>query len=702
MGFFLRWSWSAVILLSAGCQQPLNAPYPAEEARANIYYDTFSERPKHLDPAVSYSSDEYRIISLVYEPPLQYSYRKKPYTLEPLTAASLPKITLFDREGHILPSNTPLEQVAYTEYEIEIKPGIYYQPHPAFAQHGDQYLYHNLKSGDVEDIHTPFDFKELATRELTASDYVYQIKRLVHPELHSPIAGLMQQYIIGLRELSERLQRDYRTWKDQGGEGFFDLRPYKFEGAYVVDRYRYRIRIKGIYPQFLYWLAMPFFAPLPWEADAFYHQESLIEKNLTLDWYPVGTGPFMVVENNPNRRIRLLRNPNYHTDIDPTTGEQLPLIEEIQYLLEREAIPAWNKFLQGYYEASGVSSDVFDQAIAFGAEGQPVLTEELQRKGIQLKLVTASSIFYLAFNMLDPVVGGLDERHRKLRQAISIALNFEEYISIFLNGRGAVAHGPIPPGIFGYRGDYNPYTHREINGRVVRRPIEEAKRLLAEAGYPDGLDPETGKPLVLYYDTVGGGADDKARFDWYRKQLRKLGIQLVIRATDYNRFQDKIGQGNAQLFSWGWNADYPDPENFLFLFHCRNSKALHGGENAANYCNPEFDVLFEKMRQMDNTQKRFDLIRKMISLLQRDAPWVFGFYPKSFLLHHAWLKNVHLNPMANNRLKYFKLDPDLRFEKRRSWNRPNLWPLLFFALVLALLIVPMWLTYRKRMEETAL
>jgi ABC-type oligopeptide transport system, periplasmic component len=93
---------------------------------------------------------------------------------------------------------------------------------------------------------------------------------------------------------------------------------------------------------------------------------------------------------------------------------------------------------------------------------------------------------------------------------------------------------------------------------------------------------------------MDSGPDSKARLNWLRKQFNKLNIQLVIRGTDYNRFQEKMRNGNAQMFMWGWNADYPDPENFLFLLYGKNAKAVHGGENAANYQNELFDALFEQ------------------------------------------------------------------------------------------------------------
>jgi oligopeptide transport system substrate-binding protein len=708
--------WLILSLLS-GCEAPLNSPYPASEQYRNIFYSAFAEHPKHLDPALAYSVDEYTLIAQIYEPSLQYHYLKRPFVLTPLTAAEMPKVSYFDEHGNALPEEAPAEQIAFSEYLITLRPGIYFQPHPAFAKDAQgNFLYHRLSAKDLAGIRKPSDFPRQDTRELTAEDYVYQIKRLVHPNLHSPIAGLMQGYIVGLAEFAQEIQRRYQ---ETNPEGWFDVRPYQISGVKVLDRYRYAIRIRGKYPQFKYWLAMPFFAPVPWEADQFYHQPLLIERNLTLDWYPVGTGPYLLAENNPNQRIVLVRNPNFHGETYPSEGEAgdaaqglladagktLPFIDEIQFILERESLPAWNKFLQGYYEASGISSDSFDQAIRFGAQNQAELTEDLKAQGIRLETSVAPSIFYLGFNMLDPVVGGLEEPKRKLRQAISIAIDQEEYISIFLNGRGIAAQGVLPPGIFGYLEGpqgINPYVYDWQDGEVKRKPLAFARRLLAEAGYPGGLDPKTGKPLLLYLDTPGGGPEDKARLAWYRKQFEKLGIELVVRATDYNRFQQKMRTGNAQIFTWGWNADYPDPENFFFLLYGPNGKVKYGGENSANYENPEFDRLFEQMRHLDDTPKRLEIIQKLEAVLRRDAPWIFGFHPKNFTLYHAWLANVKPNPMATGTLKYLRLDAQQRAAARKLWNQPVWWPLGVLVLGLLAAFLPAWHQYRTLLRKGAL
>jgi len=328
----------------------------------------------------------------------------------------------------------------------------------------------------------------------------------------------------------------------------------------------------------------------------------------------------------------------------------------------------------------------------------------MQQKGIRLETAVQTSTFYMGFNMLDPVVGGESQRARLLRRAISIAVDYEDYISIFANGRGIAAQGAIPPGIFGHiegKEGINPYVYEWRNGRAERKAVNEAKRLLVKAGYPNGRDARTGKPLLIHLDVTGGGPEDKANFDWLRKQFRKIDLELVIRNTDYNRFQEKMRKGTSQIFMWGWNADYPDPENFMFLLYGPNAKAVSGGENAANYQNPEFDALFERMKSMGNGPERQALIDQMLEILRRDAPWAWGYHPKAFSLHHAWLHNVKPNLMANNTLKYRRIDPALRSSMQAQWNRPVRWPLLLFAAMLLLVMLPAWIGYQRRQRRPA-
>lgn len=674
-----------------------NNPYPESEAEEKIYYSSFSEQPKTFDPARSYASNEYLFIMQIYEPLLQYDYFARPYKLIPLLGTGMPEVRELENGS-----------MAYT---IHIKPGVFFQPHPALAKdEKGNYRYLDLPRNYLltHNINKLADFPDTGTRELTVDDYIYQIKRLANPEVNSSIYGLMSEHILGFHEYGSSLPSRKKNRE------FIDLRKYPLAGLQKIDNYTFEIILKGRYTQFQFWLAMPFFAPIPWEADRFYSQKGMAEKNLTFEWYPIGTGPFMLTENNPNRRIVLEKNPNYRQVYFPSNGttkdaekgylqhagELLPLIDKAIYTLEKESIPRWNKFLQGYYDLSGITADSFDQAIHISHTGKPTLSQSMQNRKMTLQHTTDPTLYYLGFNMLDPVVGGSSERARKLRLAISIAVNYNEYIAIFLNGRGKAAQGPIPPGIFGYqkgKAGINPYVYYWDGDKAKRRPIAEAKALMREAGYPNGRDPATRKALILNYDVpITAGPDDKAQLDWMRKQFALIGIDLNVRSTQYNRFQDKVRSGNAQLFSWGWNADYPDPENFLFLFVSTNGKVEFGGENATNYKNPYFDNLFEQMKNRANDSERQRLIAEMVEILRHDAPWLWGINSQTLLLSQQWVGNTKPNTITVDTLKYIAIDVGKRNALRRLWNEPVLWPIGLCFLFFLLSLLPLFLAYRRK------
>ncbi|MFT6834248.1 MAG: oligopeptide transport system substrate-binding protein, partial [Francisellaceae bacterium] len=251
---------SVFVVFFSYAYQPNN---PHQIDNDNTLYTVFTERPKHLDPAKAYSASEYVIIAQIYEPPFQYNYLKRPYVLEPLTAVSMPEIIYKDKDGKMLPNDAPNAEIATSSYVITIKPAIYYAAHPGFAKSdkGDFLLYENLSLLRIDDIYSVYDFEERNTRELKASDYVYEIKRLANPKIHSPIAGIMSGLIVGFAQFQKKIL----NWSQLHPHKKIDLREFNLEGVKLLSEYTYEITIKGKYPQFLYWLAMPFFSPMPWE-----------------------------------------------------------------------------------------------------------------------------------------------------------------------------------------------------------------------------------------------------------------------------------------------------------------------------------------------------------------------------------------------------------------------------------------------------
>jgi ABC-type transport system substrate-binding protein len=336
-----------------------------------------------------------------------------------------------------------------------------------------------------------------------------------------------------------------------------------------------------------------------------------------------------------------------------------------------------------------------------------------KEKGIRLPTTVEANTWYFAFNWMDPVVGkgatpAQDERNRKLRQALSIAIEWEEHIAIFERGQGVAGQGPVPPSLFGYREDgptaFNPVVYRRgSDGKPVRRSIDEAKQLLVDAGYPDGRDAKTGKPLVLSFDYMNTSNGSKPLLDWYARQFGKLGVQMEVRATDFNRFQDKLKKGSVQMFLGGWLADYPDAENFLFMLYGPNSKAKTdgNGENNANYQSPQFDALFDRMKVLDDGPQKQQLIDEMVQIVQKDAVWSFGYWPTSAAAYHQWIFNGKPTQIVRNHISYLRLDADLRASKIREWNRPVWWPLPLLGAASLLALWPAWRIWRRRERETA-
>ncbi len=357
-------------------------------------------------------------------------------------------------------------------------------------------------------------------------------------------------------------------------------------------------------------------------------------------------------------------------------GKPIPFIDRIVNAIEKERIPQKAKFLQGYYDVPVTYR--FDTLLEFDFDfkNSEKVAQMFRDRGVQMPRTLEISNWYLGFNWLDPVVGKGDTpdqqvRNRKLRQALSIAIDWEEFVRVFESkAAGEPAMGPVPPGVFGFRKDaINRVVYDVVDGKPRRKSIDVAKKLLAEAGYPDGRDAKTGAPLVLSYDYQRALTPElKAEVEWMVRQFAKIGVQLEIRATDYNRFQEKAEKGSLQIFWWGWFADYPDAENFLFLLYGPNSKALTGGngENSSNYQNAEFDKLFDELKFLDDGPRKQQVIDRMIAITQEDAAWAFGYNPYAGTVHQQWVGNVKPGPLVNDRLHVHEGRPSITCRKDRA------------------------------------
>ncbi len=458
------------------------------------------------------------------------------------------------------------------------------------------------------------------------------------------------------------------------------------------------------YPQIRFWLAMNFTSPVAWEAVAFYDGEAGRDHFAE---HPVGTGPFRIAHYDKRARIALEREPSWYGALYPgapgtvypgegepgdalrgfldagRVGKPLPFLDRIELRRDKEDIPAFTKFLQGYYDVSGIPQESFDRMVHEGA-----LSPEMAALRMKLAVSVAPDISYLGFNMDDAVVGApAGERGRKLRQAMSLVADVVEFKRIFTNGRGIPAQSPIPPSIFGYDPDYrNPF--RQVDP-------ERAAALLREAGYPGGLDPATGKPLHLSFDTGATDTRSLLTFQFWVDAWRRLGLDVEIAATSYNQFQDKVRRGAFQIFQWGWVADYPDPENFLFLLWSGMARSKNGGPNTANFQDPAFDALFERMKARDDDAERLRLIHEMRGLLEEERPWIELYHREGYALYHGWVSPPKPAGLAFAVDKYRQLDPAQRAERRAAWNRPIRWPAYALAAAAALVVIPGIRTWRR-------
>jgi ABC-type transport system substrate-binding protein len=713
-----------------------NKPWPeGAEASNTLYSAVIQSSPRHLDPTASYWNNDSAFTYQIYEPLYGYHYLKRPFELVPKAAAAVAKPRYLGKDGQELGEDAPADQVVESVYDVPIKPGIRFQPHPAFAvDEQGRHRYHAMKPGELGTRRTPWDFEHMGTRELVAEDFVYALKRHATTRITAPIYSTFAEYVLGLKEYGALIKAEdakLRQGLDVASldKPFLDFRRWPLAGATAPEKHLLRIRIKGKYPQWSYWMQLTFMAPVPWEADAFYAQPGMAKTNLSLDVWPVGTGPYMLVEYEKDRRHVMKRNPHYRGEPYPCEGmpgdkeaglladcgKPTPFIDTLVSTVEREMVPRQAKFRQGYYDI-----DVFERTdtglyYLVDMQDSEDVRREYTAKGFRLERGSDVNSWFLGFNLLDPTIGDGDAgqlsaeqrlKNRKLRQALSIAIDWEEYSRIFPEEAGETAMGPVPPGIFGSRegteAGLNPVTHVWKDGGAQRRPIADAKKLLAEAGYPNGREAQTGRPLVLNYDYYQAPTPaNKPKLDWMVRQFAKLGVQLEVRATDNNQFQDKVRKGKYQIFWLGWLADYPDPENFLFLLYGPTGKTKHDGENTANYASAEYDRLFTQMKTQANGPERQTLIDQMVAVAQQDAPWAMGYFPYVSAAHQRWVKNYKPAILIRDHGRYLRLDVADRRAAQAEWNRPVWWPLFAIGAGVLALVLLARAQFRRRERTNA-
>ncbi|HVN96819.1 MAG TPA: ABC transporter substrate-binding protein [Syntrophorhabdaceae bacterium] len=624
-----------------------NNPYPPESNKV-IAYTALGEDPRTLDPAQVSDTTSAEILTQIYDALYQNAYLDRPYKVVPALAADYPVKHTFS-ENVVEKGIT--KKMTRMEYTFTLRDDIYFQDDPCFPQGKG--------------------------RRVTALDVVYAIKRLADPAVQSTGYWLVANKIKGIDAF----------FKKAAAAGKADYSQ-EIEGLKAVDDRTLRITLTEAFPAFIYVMSMPYTAPVAHEAVEYYNASG----RDGFSRHPVGTGAFKLKSWKRQHRIVLERNPNFRAEYYPLTGapgdaekgllddagKRLPFLDEVWYSIISTAQPVWLLFLQGYLDTSGVPQDQFDRVVTKNLE----LSGDFIKKGISLEIASDLDIYYLAFNMRDPVLG----KNKYLRQALSLAYDTDLYNEIFMNGRAINAQGPLPPGIFGYDPLLkNPYKTYDLT---------KAKELLARAGYPDGIDEKTGKQLELTYDIGSDStrAREVAAFDM--RCFEQLGIKMKLQVNTWSQQLERSHKGTFQMFSLGWVADYPDPENFLQLLYGPNAPP---NPNSSAFSNPEYDRLYERMKGMEDSPEREAIIHKMVAIVTEECPWIFSFHSPSYVLRHAWYKNGKAHSISGNYKKYIRIDSGARRDYWRHEDKPNLTALICGLVLFAIILAPaVLIKYRRR------
>ncbi len=388
-----------------------------------------------------------------------------------------------------------------------------------------------------------------------------------------------------------------------GAQDFAAGRAQNVAGIETPDPYTIIFRLVGPDPIFVHKLAMPFAAAIPseavsrWGDDFFKHV--------------VGSGPFMLREWIGGQRLVLVRNPYYFI-------KGLPRLDAIVDQIGVDDELEWLKFEAGDIDVSAIPPAEFVYVMK---------TPRL--RALTLRIVTLATD-YLGMNCLMRPFTDV-----RVRRAFNYAIDKRKLIAV-LNGRGLVAHGVLPPGLPGYDPAIEGYSYDPA----------KARRLLEEAGVRGNFAPQ----LWIRADQT-----EMILAQSVQQDLAIVGVHAVIKPVAWPPLLDAVRQPNtAELFLFGWEADFPDPANFLDVLF---SRPQWGANNDTFYYDPRVDALLAAAAPLSDPAKRYALYRQAEQIIVRDAPWVFLYNPVTCVIRQPWVHDYVLNPMRPARLEKVWLSP---------------------------------------------
>ena len=464
-------------------------------------------------------------------------------------------------------------------------------------------------------------------------------------------------------------------------------------GLEVIDSRTFRIQLSEPYPQFLWTLAMTYTSVYPREAIEHYGDEYRTN--------PVGTGPFRMAEYNPVYRATLTKNESFREERvpDPANnpaerwegweddvaagyiarpGEQLPLIDgmEIRFILEDQ--PRWLYFKAGYIDYLVPPKDNIAEAIPGGK-----LSDEMKERGVVLEPEAELGTVYTTLNTADPVLSNAD-----LRRAMALAIDHKWVVENLYSNQAVIAKSLIPPGVAGYNPDVHP--HHSDDGTAQ---LDAAKAMLAKAGYPDGIDPKTGKQLEITFEAAGASLTSRQFTERFVDDMKRIGIKVRPNVNTFPKMIEKLRGSNYQAAGLAWGFDYPDAQNILQLLYGPNKSP---GPNAANFQNAEYDALYEQASTLPDGPERTALYEQMAAIVGQEVPWITRAHRIRQMLKQPWLQGYKYTSNTYQYWRFAGIDKELRDKELTAWNQPVWWPVALIVGLILLAIIGTVATRRPR------
>jgi oligopeptide transport system substrate-binding protein len=226
-----------------------------------------------------------------------------------------------------------------------------------------------------------------------------------------------------------------------------------------------------------------------------------------------------------------------------------------------------------------------------------------------------------------------------VRQAFSMAFDRQKYIDVVNNGVGILAKGPFPPALPGYNLDLEGLTYDP----------EQARQLLAESEYGG----TQGLPPIIFTDAGIGNTAGASVAAMAQMWQQNLNVTITVENLEPDKYYDLLYSGqHGQLFSGGWCADYPDPENFADVLFNTGAQ-----QNIGNYSNAELDTILEQARLEQDVNKRMQLYQQAEKIIVQDAPALFIMHSVSYELVKPNVKGFVLTPITIPLERYLWLQP---------------------------------------------